>query len=90
MQSCREGRKSSLFKLSFLISCSEKVAFYDHLKKRLIFVGHFFVNILTVIVCWHLYLPFNKCVTPARLVVFRREKKILQNAKIQNMRDLNR
>ena len=31
--------------------------YYDGLRQRLIFFGHFFVNILTVIVCWYLYLP---------------------------------
>ena len=71
------------------MSCSEEVAFYDGLRQRLIFFGHFFVNLFTVTVCWNLYLPFNKCVTPARLALSRREKKMLQNAKIQNMCDLN-
>ena len=31
--------------------------YYDGLRQRLIFLGHFFVNILAVIVCWYLYLP---------------------------------
>ena len=41
------------------------------------FLQTFFVNILTVIVCWHLCLPFNKYVTPARLALSHREKKML-------------
>ena len=71
------------------MSCSEEVAFYDGLRQRLIFFGHFFVNFLTVIICWHLNLPFNKCVTPTRLALSHRVKKMLKNAKIQNMSDLN-
>ena len=73
----KKGEKALFFKLSFLMSCSEEVAFYDGLRQRLIFFGHFFVNILTVIVRWHLCLPFNKCVTPERLALSRRGKKML-------------
>ena len=39
--SCKEGRKSSLFKLSFLMSCWEEEVFYDGFRQRLIFFGHF-------------------------------------------------
>ena len=69
--------------LSFLMSCSEEAAFYDGLRQRLIFFGHFFVNFLTVIVCWHLYLSFNKCVTLARLALSRREKKCCRMLKFK-------
>ena len=49
-------------------------SFYDGLKQRPIFFEHF---LRTVIVLASLYLPFNKCVTPARLALSHRRTKML-------------
>ena len=47
-------------------------SFYDGPRQRLIFFEHF---LRTVIVLASLYLPFNKCVTLARLPLSHRQKK---------------
>ena len=71
------------------MSCSEEVAFYDGLRQRLIFFGHFFCKYFDChSVYWHLNLPFNKCVTPTRLALSHRVEKMLKNAKIRSMSDL--
>ena len=75
--SCKEGRKSSLFKLSFLMSCWEEEVFYDGFRQRLIFFEIFFVNFETHCVLVSLFLPFNKFVTPARLALSHRQTKML-------------
>ena len=57
-------------------------SFYDGLKQRLIFFEHF---LRIVIVLASLYLPFNKCATPARLALSHRRTKMFLNTKIQKI-----
>ena len=78
MPSCKEGRKSSLFMLSFLMSCSDEVAFYNGLRHEADFLRTLFCKFFDchcLLAC--LFLSFNKCITQARLALSHRQTKML-------------
>ena len=89
MQSCKRRDKNSLFKLSFL-SCSRRnwgvagISWWSEAEAD--FLRTFFCKLFDChCMLTSSFLLFNKCITTARLALSHREKKMLYNAKIQNI-----